>query len=371
MSTQEKLHWLRLARSENIGKSTFFRLIDIFGSAQKALAELSEFAASGGLKRKIKICSAEDAENELINSQNFGAEIIIFSEKKYPRLLREIPDPTPILTVKGDTDFFNRDTIAIVGPRNASFNAVTLAKKIALELGQHSIVIASGLARGVDCAAHEASMLSGTIAVIGGGINHIYPRENQALYENIAKCGLLVSESPFNMTPKGGHFVQRNRLISGLSLGTVVVEAGLRSGSLTTARFSTEQGREVFSVPGSPFDPRCHGTNRLIKDGAKMFETIDDILDELPNLRARFSDAGILREPDFESFEAPISKMPDESEIRKIRTEIYERLNSTPTLIEEIIAEIQAPTRFVNIALVQLELADKIVVNLGEVAIKI
>ena len=367
----EKLNWLRLARSENIGKSTFFRLIEIFGSVENALEQVADYAAAGGLKRKIKVCTLEDAENEMINTENFGAEILIFSEEKYPKLLRKIPDPAPVLTVHGDIEFFNRDTIAIVGPRNASFNAITFAKKLALELGQNSIAIVSGMARGVDSAAHEASILSGTIAVIAGGINHIYPKENEHLYSEILKHGLLVSENAFGMPPKGGNFVQRNRIISGLSLGVIVLEAGLRSGSLITARFAREQGREVFAMPGSPFDPRCHGTNRLIKDGAKMIENISDILDELPKLKSQLRGFKILREPDLEEFVAPTLKLPNDDDVKKIRQEIFSRLGVTPIAIDEIIQQMQVPPKLLNIALVQLELADKIVINFGKVALKI
>lgn len=369
--TTDRLAWLRLARSENVGKSTFFRLIEIFSTPGKALEHLADLSQQGGLKRKIKLCSVFEAQKELENTQKFGAEILIFSDPKYPRMLREIPDPAPVLTIKGDAEFFNRDAVAIVGPRNASFHGVAFAKKIALELGQNSVVTISGMARGIDTAAHEASILSGTIGVIGGGINNVYPAENSKLYEQVSKRGLLLSETPFDMPPKGGNFVQRNRIISGLSLAVIVVEAGLRSGSLITARFAAEQGREVFAIPGSPFDPRCHGTNRLIKDGANMFEKIDDVLAELPNLRARFSGAGRLHEPDSESFEGPSQKIPAEEDMRKIREEILSKLDFIPIAVEDIINELQISPRLVNIALVQLELANRVEINFGKVVKKI
>ena len=371
MNDSQKVHWLRLCRSENIGKSTFFRLIVVFKTPQNALKNLPDFAASGGLKRKIDICSEEKAEKELKNTEDFGAQILTFSDENYPRLLRDISDPSPILTVKGDINFFNNDTIAIVGPRNASFNAIALAKNVALELGQHSVTTVSGLARGIDGAAHEASILSGTIAVIGGGIDHVYPRENANLFRLVAENGLIVSENPFGASPKGGHFIQRNRIISGLSYGVIIVEAGLRSGSLTTARFAKEQGREIFSVPGSPFDPRCQGANRLIKDGARMFESIDDILEELPALRARFSETGIMREPESDAFKGPEIKMPSDVEIKEVREIIISKLSMTPTPIDTIIREIGAPIRVINIALIQLELTDKIEAKGGMVALKL
>lgn len=371
MNKTEIMHWLRLCRSENIGKSTFFRLLEIFKTPQNALAYLPEFAASGGLSRKIKICSEAEAEKEWQNSEDFGAQILTFSDKNYPRLLREIPDPSPLLTVKGNINLLTNDTIAIVGPRSASFNAIALAKKVAHELGQHSVTTVSGLARGIDGAVHEASILSGTIAVIGGGIDHVYPKENMALFKKIAQNGLIVSENPFGSVPKGGHFIQRNRIISGLSYGVIIIEAGLRSGSLTTARFATDQAREVFSVPGSPFDLRCQGTNRLIKEGAKMFESIDDVLEELPALRARFSEIGILREPAFDAFQGPAIKIPGDVEIKEARQEIISRLSMTPTTIDAIIREVGAPIRLLNVALIQLELADKIEVKGGMAALKL
>jgi len=370
-SQQEKLSWLRLARSENVGKSTFFRLIEIFGSAQNALDKLPELVQKGGFKRDIKVFSIAEAEKELSITQKFGAEILLFCDEKYPRLLREIPDPAPILTVKGDIEFFHRDSIAIVGARNASHHAVSFAKKIALEIGQQSIITVSGMARGVDAAVHEASILSGTIAVIAGGINHVYPIENSKLYAEISKRGLLVSETPFGVPPKGGNFVQRNRLISGLSLATIVVEAGLKSGSLITARCAIEQGREVFSMPGSPFDLRCQGSNRLIKDGANMIENVQDVLQEFAAMKSRFSEVGKLCEPNAEEFVEPIAKMPSDDDVKKIRKEILSKLSFVPIEIEEIIQELQGSARLVNIALVELELANKIEVNLGKITLKL
>jgi len=370
MITAEKLSWLRLARSENVGKSLFFRLLKICGSADKALSYVADLEREQKISRKIKICSQGDAERELILTKNFGAEILLFNDEAYPRLLRTIPDPSPVLTVCGDLELFNSDAIAVVGSRNASFNGISFAKKIALELGQHSIATVSGMARGIDTAVHEASILSGTIAVIAGGINNVYPSENDVLYREVMQRGILVSEAPFNMPPKGGNFVQRNRLISGLALAVIVVEAGLKSGSLITARFAAEQGREVFSVPGSPFDPRCQGANRLIKDGANMFESIEDVLNDLPNLRSRFFDVGKLREAESEEFIFPQIKMPDETDVAKISREILQKLNYTELSVDEIIDNAQLPSRLANVALAQLELADKIEVNFGKIVLK-
>ncbi len=369
MKTQKLLHSLQLSRSENVGPSTFFRLIEIFGTADEALKQLPEFAKQGGLKHRIKIFSFENAETEINSAEKFNAKIISFFDIEYPSLLRKISDPSPILTIKGNYDLFNRDSIAIVGPRNASFSAINFSRKVATDLGKNSITTISGLARGIDTAAHQGSLLTGTIAVIAGGINHIYPKENDQLYEIISKQGLLVSENAFNASPKGGNFVQRNRIISGLSLGVIVVEAGLKSGSLITAKFAIDQGRQVFAVPGSPLDPRCHGTNRLIKDGAKMFEGINDILDEFPNLKFNLKQDRLLREPESEPFEYQ-TKIPSDSEIIEIRQEIYSRLSFVPVSIEEIMNELQISARLANIALAQLELADKIEVSFGKAVLK-
>lgn len=369
-SAQEKINWIRLSRSENVGKSTFFRLIKIFGSASAALEKISDCAVKGGLGRQIKVCSLSEAEKELANSTKFGAQIIAFGENDYPNLLREIADPAPILTLKGHKELLNNHKIAVVGPRNASFNGIAFARKIAAELGENSLIVASGMARGIDAAAHQASLKTGTIAVIAGGIDHIYPKENTELYHKIADQGLLLCESPFGAPPKGGNFIQRNRIISGISLGVVVVEAGLKSGSLVTARFALEQGREIFAVPGSPFDPRCHGTNRLIKQGAKLTENIDDILEEISSLKARFAEVGMLQEPEAEEFIMPLSKMPDEKEIAEIRKEIIAKISFVPIAIEAIIQELSASARAINVAIVQLELADKVEVVHGKVVRK-
>lgn len=369
-SLQEKVEWIRLARSENVGRSTFFRLIKIFGSPKQALEQVSHYAFQGGSKQQIKIYSEKDAAQELEDSHQFGAQIVLFSDENYPKLLREISDPPPILTIKGRIDFLNRHSIAIVGPRNASFNGVLFAKKIARELGENGLLIVSGMARGIDAAAHEVSINSGTVAVIAGGIDHIYPKENTELYHKICDKGLMISESYFGAPPKGGNFVQRNRIISGLSLGVVVIEASLRSGSLVTARFGAEQGREIFAVPGSPFDPRCLGTNRLIKQGAKLTESVEDILEEIPMLKSRFGEMEILQEPEAEDFISFMEKMPSDDDIKKIRQEILLRLNLVPLSIEAIIQEMQVPARLVNIAVVQLELADKVEVNYGKVILK-
>ncbi len=355
-NTQERLNWLRLARSENVGPITFFRLVEAYGSATSALERVSEF------RSKISLCSEEKVTKELEEIENFGAQLLLFSDEEYPQSLREIPAPPPVLTIKGEKSFLQRASVAIVGARNASLNSANFARSIAVEIGNHSIVIVSGMARGIDTAAHEASIMSGTIGVIAGGINRIYPRENEELYRHVIDFGLLVSEVPFNAPPKSENFIQRNRLISGLSLATIVVEAGLKSGSLSTARFAAEQGREVFAVPGSPFDLRCKGTNRLIKDGATIFENVEDFLTNFPHLRKNIEQK---TEQKIEVKNFIIS----DNEIKKIREEILQKLNHTPIAIDEIIQDLKLSPNLVNVALIELELEDKIEMNSGKAAI--
>ncbi|MCE3255355.1 MAG: dprA [Rickettsiaceae bacterium] len=369
ITKQEKLDWLRLCRSQNISRSTFFRLLDIFGSAKEALENVGEYSLKGGREKPIVLCSSEQAEKELNSCDKIGAKIIIHDDASYPKLLREIPDAPPILTIRGDETLLNKNILAIVGPRNASINGCKFARKIAGELGEHGFVVASGLARGIDTAAHLGSIDKGTIAVIAGGIDNIYPKENEALYRDIVQKGVLVSETPFGMPPFGGSFPQRNRIISGVSLGVVVVEATLRSGTLITARFAVEQNREVFSVPGSPFDPRCQGTNRLIKQGAILTENVEDILNELTMIE-KPEETMKLMEPEQNKFGGFSVKLPNEDDVDKARNLILSKIGYEPISADEIIAELQIPARIVNVALVQLELSDKIENRNGKICLK-
>jgi DNA processing protein len=370
ISDDEKINWVRLARSESVGPATFFRLLEIFGSAKKSIEKMPEFLAftkKNPSKKTINIASISDVEKEIYDCKKYGAEILAYHDSAYPRLLREIYDPPAIITILGNKSLLNSDSISIIGPRNASFHGCKFARKIAKDLGECKLTITSGLARGIDSAAHEGSIETGTIAVIAGGIDNIYPRENMELYHKISKQGAIVSESRFGAAPKGINFVMRNRIVSGISYGVVVIEAGLQSGSLITARCALEQGREVFAVPGFPDDPRNFGSNRLIKQGAVFTENVNDILTELSGIKNRFSEVGMLREPDAPSFAHTEEKLPQEDDLNKIRNEIAEKVGTIPISIEEIILETQAPTKLVNIALAQLELSDEVSINYGKV----
>jgi len=363
----ERINWIKLARSENIGPITFFRLLEIFGSAELAIEKMPEFIAQVGVGKKVKICPQRDVENEIAALKKFGAEMLLFTDEDYPRLVREIYDPAIILTVFGRKELLNQDLIGVVGPRNATFHACKFAEKVALDLGEQNITIVSGLARGVDAAAHRGSLKTGTVAVIAGGIGNIYPAENSALYQQIYKEGALVSEAPFGSMPRGGNFIQRNRIISGMSYGVVVVEAGMQSGSLTTARFAIEQGRDVFAVPGSPMDPRCLGSNMLLEDGAIFTQGANRIIKEISGMRARFAEGGKLEEPEAPGFSGPEPKIPSDTDLKKVRDEILQRMGFSTISIEDIIIETNAPARLVHIALVQLELAGVVTVNAGRV----
>ncbi len=370
LNEQEKINWIRLSRTENVGPATFFRLLEIFQDINIAIEKTPEFSQGGGLRKALKLCEQNEVEKELENCHKFGAEILTFLDDDYPRMVREIYDPAPILTVKGNKKLLNRDAIAIVGPRNASFHACKFAEKIAQDLSCHEIVIISGLAKGVDAAAHRGSLEAGTVGVIAGGINNVYPAENKTLYEQVFKQGVVVSEQPFGASPRGSNFIQRNRIISGISYGVVVVEAGMQSGSLATARFALDQGREVFAIPGFPADPRTHGSNLLIEEGAIFTLGSDKILKEMRRLRTIFGEVGLLKEPEMTAFESLAPQFPSDDDIKKVRQEIDLRIGFLPMSVEEIISETGAPARLVNIALVQLELADKIAINYGKVVKK-
>lgn len=281
LSDEERLNWLILSRSENVGPTTFKSLIKRFHSAGAALNALPDLTRKGGLSRPPRIWSRETATRAMAEAERIGARFLCSIEQDYPALLRAADSAPPVICIKGDTHLLGRSAVAIVGARNASALARKFARQLAREIGSEGHVIVSGLARGIDTAAHDAALETGTIAVVAGGLDVIYPPENAALHAAIGARGLIVSEQVPGTEPKADFFPRRNRIISGLSRSLIVMEAALRSGSLITARFAGEQGREVFAVPGSPLDPRCEGTNRLIRDGATLLMSSRDVLDAL------------------------------------------------------------------------------------------
>jgi len=354
LNPTERLDWLRLIRSENVGPITFYQLLARFGSAEAALEALPRIARSGGRAKPLTICSRAAAERELAALQGAGARLVAWGEPDYPSALAAVDDAPPLLAMKGAQRLFDRTAIAIVGARNASANGRRFARDIAVQLGQQGLLVVSGLARGIDTAAHQGALATGTAAMLAGGIDKIYPPENRALHEEIAERGALLAEMPIGTEPQARHFPRRNRIISGASLGVLIVEAATRSGSLITARFALEQGREVFAVPGSPLDPRCRGTNDLIRNGAILVESADDILRELapalrPALTERKTDALI-----------PASDSPADTDLAQARQKITELLSPNSAPVDEIVRQCQLSPALVVTVLLELELAGRV-----------
>lgn len=352
----ERVDWLRLARTPQVGPVTFSKLISAFGSASNALTELPELAAKGGRAKAMKIVTRDEAEAELDATTNYGARTSMACESDYPDLLAVLDPPPPVISVHGPLDANALPCCAIVGSRNASAVGVRFARDLARDLGQAGITIVSGLARGIDGAAHAGSLETGTIAVLASGIDHIYPPEHVELHQSIARQGLLVTESRIGSTPTARDFPRRNRLISGLSLGTVVIEAAMRSGSLITARLAGEQGREVMAAPGSPLDPRAKGTNKLIRDGAALIENADDVLEILSQAKRPLA-----AEPDHTRF-----KIEDLTETEhSVRAKVMDLLSTTPVSIDELIRQTGAPAGKIHGVLIELELAGRANVSPG------
>jgi DNA processing protein len=361
LSRDEKIDWLQLCRSGGVGPRTFFKLLDRFRSARKALAELPRLARDAGGEDRWRRCRRDEAEAELDALAEFGCALIARDEPDYPKRLAEIADPPPLLVVRGAVELLDQPAVAVVGARNASANGRMLARSLASELAAGGLVVVSGLARGIDTAAHDGALAAGapTLAVIASGVDVPYPSDNAELMERIAETGAVVSERPLGAVPQARHFPRRNRLISGLSLGVVVVEAAPNSGSLITARLAAEQGREVMAVPGSPLDPRHRGTNQLLRDGATLVETADDVRAALGPLAPCPS--------------RPLARPPEKAEPRRrpatsqlpldpatngadVTGRICERLGPEPLLVDELIRQCQASTAEVQRALMELEL---------------
>lgn len=286
LSDEQRLDWLQLIRSDNVGPRTFRTLINRFGGARAALEGLPDLLARHAGGRQIKIAKRHDCEREYEGALNLGARFIVMGDSDYPSALREIDSPPPVLCVLGDTAVLTRSMVAIVGSRNASAAGLAFTDRLTRELADADFVIASGLARGVDQRAHRASLQTGTVAVLAGGLDRIYPPEHVGLAHDICARGAVISEMPLGWEPRGRDFPRRNRIVSGLALATVVIEAALRSGSLITARFANEQGREVFAVPGSPLDPRAEGCNDLLRNGATMCTRGADVIEALAPILA-------------------------------------------------------------------------------------
>ncbi|MBN9039766.1 MAG: DNA-processing protein DprA [Rhizobiales bacterium] len=352
LTDSQRIDWLRLIRSENVGPRTFRSLINHFGSAKAALERLPELARRGGATRVGRICSVDSAERELMLGRKLGIELLAPGEHGYPPRLVSIDDAPPLLGVRGVFDIMIRPMIGIVGSRNASGAGLKFAQTLARDLGDAGFVIASGLARGIDQAAHRCSIDTGTVAVLAGGHDRIYPPEHESLLAELLQSGTAISEMPLGHAPRARDFPRRNRLISGVALGVVIVEAAFRSGSLITARVAAEQGREVFAVPGSPLDPRAAGTNALIKQGATLVTEAADIINVVQPIMGRPIELPIAETTE----ELPMDREPDASE----RTRIVNLLGPSPIGLDDLIRLAGTSPAIVRTVLLELELAGRL-----------
>lgn len=358
LSDEEKIAWLRLIRTENVGPITFYSLLQNFGTAQKAIENLPSLSKKGGRLKDIKIPGKDFAIAEMEILHSLGGDILFSANDDYPISLSSIDDAPPVLSILGNKKLLNLPSIGMVGARNASLNGRKFAEKMARDLGAGGQMVVSGLARGIDTSAHEGSLATGTIAVVAGGIDVIYPPENTGLYNRIKFDGCIVAESPLSMEPLARHFPKRNRIISGLSSGVVVVEATLKSGSLITARMAAEQGRDVYAVPGHPFDPRASGPNKLIQDGATLVQNADDILCALTNFSA--TRQGLHDEGDFLSPSPPAFEDLSEKDAEEIRDVILQNISTTPVTVDEMVRNCHLTIPAVQMVLLELELAGRI-----------
>ena len=352
----ERLDWLRLARSENVGPVTFLALLSRFGTPAAVLDALPALVRRGGRRRPIKVCSRAAAEREMAALAGLGGRMIALGEAAYPPALAAIPDPPPVLGVRGRADLLATESIAVVGARNASAGGLHFAERLAAELGAAGLTVVSGMARGIDARAHAGALESGTVAVMGGGADVVYPKENRALFERLLEQGAVVSEAPLGTVPLGRHFPRRNRIISGLARGVVVVEGASRSGSLITARLALEQGREVLAVPGSPLDPRARGPNRLIREGAALVESADDVLDALAADRRRVLDEARHEWPG----DAAAGTAEDDDAPASARAAVTALLGPSPVPVDLLVRQSRLTPAVVATILLELELAGRL-----------
>ncbi|MCB5176806.1 DNA-processing protein DprA [Microvirga lenta] len=381
LTDEQRLDWLRLIRSENVGPRTFRALINRYGGASAAIEALPDLARKGG-RLLLKVASRAEAEKEMAAAARMGVRFVAMGEPEYPKTLQAIDTAPPLIAVRGSTDVLARPTVAIVGSRNASASGLTFTERLSRQLGEAGYVVVSGLARGIDTRAHKATLDTGTVAVLAGGHDRIYPAENEALLLSIVeRGGAVISEMPFGWEPRGRDFPRRNRIVSGLSYGVVVVEAARRSGSLITARFALEQGREVFAVPGSPLDPRAEGTNDLIREGATLCAGIEHVTSVLEPLIAKGAvpEAGV-EEP---QHVPGIEELWDELDLPEIARppvglvlpdtgfsegenadgagfDLVGLLGPSPVAIDDLVRQSGLPIRVVQTALLELEIAGRL-----------
>ena len=359
LTDAQRLDWLRLIRSERVGPTAFRQLFNQYGSAEAALAALTDIARRGGAKRGMRVCTREAAEAELAEAARRGIVFVAPGEADYPPAMRHMPSPPPLLAVRGHVPALRRQAVAIVGPRNASALGIKFAGQLAHELAEAGLLVVSGLARGIDGAAHAASLRRGTVASLAGGLDRLYPPEHAELAERITERGALISEMPLGHAPRAKDFPRRNRLIAGMSLGTVVVQAAARSGSLITARLANEMGREVFAVPGFPLDPRAEGTNQLIRRGATLTTSVDDILEALaPQLREDPWEAPAVAEEPAQGYAPPPPPHApmDGSESDRLLAAI----GAEPVDLDDLLRATDLAPATLRAALLELELSGRI-----------
>jgi DNA processing protein len=351
LTDEQRLDWLRLIRSQNVGPRTFRALLNHFGGARAAIEALPTLARRGGASVP-QICSRDAAERELETCGKLGIALVALGEAHYPGRLQMIDDAPPLIAMRGNTAVLAMPLVAIVGSRNASAAGVKITERLTRALCEAGFATASGLARGIDAAAHRASAATGTVAVLAGGQDRVYPPEHADLLDDILHTGLALTEMPLGWEPRARDFPRRNRLISGLALGVVIVEAAKRSGSLITARLALEQGREVFAVPGSPLDPRAEGTNSLIKQGATPITDADDVVAVLRPIIG--SDVPLREEDANDDEKSQAEPAPDE------RARVIALLSPTPVSIDDLIRLSQTSPRIVRMVLLELEIAGRI-----------
>lgn len=345
---------LRLIRAENVGPLTWHRLVRRFGSPAKALAELPSLAAAGGRRKSLHIPSKVEVEKEVDAWHSIGAQLLLHAHQGYPEWLAETEDAPPVIGVAGRADLLQGRMVGIVGARNASVNGLNFARRLARELGEAGLVVCSGLARGIDAAAHDGALAHGTVGVLGCGLDIVYPRQNEALFERMRNEGAIVSEFPPGTAAQAANFPRRNRLISGMSRAVAVVEANRRSGSLITARLALEQGREVFAVPGFPLDPRAAGPNWLLRQGAHLLESAADIVEEGLDFGRCSPSFGEMTAEEFTGPDDPPEVGEDQ------RSRLLSMLSSTPVTVDELLTECHLSHQETAVALLELELAGRV-----------
>jgi DNA processing protein len=356
LSDEQRLDWLRLIRTENVGPRTFRMLINQFGGAKRAIERLPELARRGG--RALNVVSREQAAREIAAAAKLGVKYIGLGEIEYPPLLRETEDAPPLIAVRGNLETLTKPAVALVGSRNASLAGTRLAAKLARELGEAGFIVVSGLARGIDSAAHRASLATGTIAALAGGHDKPYPPEHVSLLHEMLAQGAAVSEMPLGWEPRARDFPRRNRIIAGIARGVVVVEAAERSGSLITARMALEANREVFAVPGSPADPRAGGANQLLRRGATLVTSAADVIEVLAPMLDRDGTTSEMRETEAAVLDNDAGDMALSGDT--LRASLHSLLGAAPVSIDDLLRETKAPAGAMQIALLELELAGRI-----------